>query len=53
MAIEIQETFSVNAPIDVVWNFMMDPENVAACMPGASLAERAGRLVSAPPGIGC
>jgi hypothetical protein len=39
MAIEIQETFQVTAPVDEVWRFMMDPENVAACMPGASLAE--------------
>lgn len=39
MAIELQETFTVLAPIDRVWQFMMDPENVAACMPGASLTE--------------
>ena len=39
MAIELQETFKVLAPIDRVWQFMMDPENVAACMPGASLSE--------------
>lgn len=39
MAIELQETFTVQAPIERVWTFMMDPENVAACMPGASLTE--------------
>ena len=39
MAIELQETFKVLAPIDRVWQFMMDPENVASCMPGASLTE--------------
>jgi hypothetical protein len=39
MAIELQETFTVAAPIDRVWQFMMNPENVAACMPGASLTE--------------
>lgn len=39
MAIELKETFKVLAPIDRVWQFMLDPENVAACMPGASLTE--------------
>jgi carbon monoxide dehydrogenase subunit G len=39
MAIEIKETFQVSAPIDQVWDFMINPENVAACMPGASIAE--------------
>jgi carbon monoxide dehydrogenase subunit G len=37
MAIEIRETFQVAAPIDKVWRFVMDPNKVAACMPGASL----------------
>ena len=39
MAIEIRETFQVGAPIDEVWSFVMDPNRVAACMPGASLDE--------------
>ena len=39
MALEIKETFRVNAPIDEVWRFMMTPENVVDCMPGASLVE--------------
>lgn len=39
MAIELQETFVVLTPIDRVWQFMLNPENVAACMPGASLTE--------------
>mgnify|MGYP001765339810 FL=1 len=39
MAIEIKETFIVAAPIDAVWKFMNNPENVVACMPGASLKE--------------
>lgn len=38
MAIEIKESFQVAAPIEKVWNFMKSPENLAACMPGASLA---------------
>ncbi|MBW2270803.1 MAG: SRPBCC family protein [Deltaproteobacteria bacterium] len=39
MAIEIEERFSVHAPIDAVWRFLMDPEQVVSCMPGASLDE--------------
>jgi carbon monoxide dehydrogenase subunit G len=39
MAIEIKETFVVAAPIGAVWKFMNNPENVVACMPGASLKE--------------
>jgi carbon monoxide dehydrogenase subunit G len=37
MAIEIRETFAVAAPIEAVWRFVMDPHNVASCMPGAKL----------------
>jgi carbon monoxide dehydrogenase subunit G len=37
MAIEIQEKFQVRAPIDAVWRFVMDPDLVATCMPGAEL----------------
>lgn len=39
MAIEIRETFQVQAPIEHVWKFVLDPHNVAACMPGASLEQ--------------
>lgn len=39
MAIDIQETFQVRAPIDMVWNFFLDPQQVAPCMPGAELDE--------------
>lgn len=39
MAIEIRETFRVAAPIDRVWRFLIDPAQVASCMPGASLDE--------------
>jgi carbon monoxide dehydrogenase subunit G len=39
MAIEIRETFQVQAPIDVVWRFVMDPDQVVACMPGAELEQ--------------
>ena len=39
MAINIQETFQIQAPVDAVWRFFMDPQQVAACMPGAALEE--------------
>ena len=39
MAIEMKESFQVAAPIDRVWDFMMNPESVVACMPGAALKE--------------
>ena len=37
MAVTIKETFTVRAPIDRVWQFVMDPEMVVTCMPGAEL----------------
>lgn len=39
MGIEIRETFEVHAPIETVWQFVMDPEQVVLCMPGAALDE--------------
>lgn len=39
MAIEIKESFSVHAPIDAVWKFFMDPQQVVKCAPGAELDE--------------
>jgi carbon monoxide dehydrogenase subunit G len=39
MAIDIEEKFEVQASIDEVWAFVMDPAKVAACMPGAKLEE--------------
>jgi len=39
VAIDIQETFQVRAPIDLVWRFLLDPQQVAPCMPGAELDE--------------
>lgn len=39
MAIDIKETFRVRAPIATVWQFMLDPQKVAACMPGAVLEQ--------------
>ena len=39
MAIDIRETFQVRAPIATVWQFMLDPQKVAGCMPGAALEQ--------------
>jgi carbon monoxide dehydrogenase subunit G len=39
MAIEIKETFEVQAPIEKVWRFLLDPAQVVTCMPGAALDE--------------
>jgi carbon monoxide dehydrogenase subunit G len=39
MAIELQEEFQVAAPIDEVWKFLMDPERMIPCLPGASVSE--------------
>jgi hypothetical protein len=39
MAIELKQTFQVRAPVDTVWAFLLNPENVVACMPGASLTQ--------------
>jgi carbon monoxide dehydrogenase subunit G len=38
-SVVLQETFEVKAPVADVWRFVMDPEQVAACMPGAALDE--------------
>ncbi|HJO04098.1 MAG TPA: SRPBCC family protein [Acidobacteriota bacterium] len=39
MSIEIADHFSVQAPIERVWDFMLDPDAVVRCMPGAALDE--------------
>jgi carbon monoxide dehydrogenase subunit G len=39
VAIDIEETFQVRAPIELVWRFLLDPQQVAPCMPGAELDE--------------
>jgi len=39
MSIEIREKFEVAAPIETVWRFVMDPVQVAPCLPGAKLEE--------------
>lgn len=39
MAIKLDETFHVRAPVERVWAFVLDAQQVAACMPGAQLDE--------------
>ena len=39
MAIELKEEFEIVAPIDDVWEFMMDPQRMIVCLPGASVTE--------------
>ena len=39
MAIELKEVFQVEAPIDEVWKFLMDPERMIVCLPGATVRE--------------
>ncbi len=39
MAIELKEVFQVAAPIDEVWQFLMDPIRMIPCLPGASISE--------------
>jgi len=36
---EIENEFTVSAPIDHVWAYLLDVEKVAPCMPGAELTE--------------
>ncbi|MGH3761126.1 SRPBCC family protein [Actinophytocola sp.] len=36
---KLEHSFSVPADLDTVWAAVLDPERVAPCMPGASLAE--------------
>ena len=36
----IEERFAVAAPIGDVWTFLIDPERVAAVLPGATIAEK-------------
>jgi carbon monoxide dehydrogenase subunit G len=35
---EITEKITIDAPLDAVWPLLCDPETVAACIPGATLA---------------
>jgi carbon monoxide dehydrogenase subunit G len=39
MAIRIEKTYQVDAPIERLWAFLTDPESVVPCIPGASVDE--------------
>ena len=39
MAVELDEVVAIAAPINRVWRFLMSPQNIVACMPGAELTE--------------
>jgi len=39
MAFKIQEGFEVQAPVQRVWEYLIDPARVAVCLPGAELLE--------------
>jgi carbon monoxide dehydrogenase subunit G len=39
---EFENTFMVEAPIEDVWNLLLDVERIAPCMPGAQVLEQAG-----------
>jgi uncharacterized protein len=39
MALKIEETFQVEAPIARVWNYLVDPHQLVQCLPGAELVE--------------
>jgi hypothetical protein len=38
-SLKIEERFSVQAPIERVWRFLLDPEQIAPCLPGAELLQ--------------
>ncbi len=39
MAFKVEETFEVQAPVQRVWDYLIDPARVALCLPGAELLE--------------
>jgi carbon monoxide dehydrogenase subunit G len=40
LAIEITEKMTVDSPVDAAWQFIVDPQRVVTCMPGAELVEQ-------------
>jgi carbon monoxide dehydrogenase subunit G len=40
LKMRLQHTFEIPAPVDEVWRLLLDLEQVAPCLPGASLGER-------------
>ena len=39
MAFKIEEKFAVQAPVERVWKYLIDPQRVVQCLPGAELLE--------------
>jgi len=40
MAIKVEKTFRVEAPVEKVWAFLSDPRKVGTCVPGAEITEQ-------------
>lgn len=40
MAFKIEERFEVQAPVERVWQYLIDPKRVVHCLPGAELLEQ-------------
>ena len=40
MAFKIEERFEVQAPVERVWKYLIDPKSVVECLPGAELLEQ-------------
>jgi uncharacterized protein len=40
MAFKVAERFEVQAPVERVWKYLIDPESVVQCLPGAELLEK-------------
>ncbi|MDQ3997702.1 MAG: SRPBCC family protein, partial [Gemmatimonadota bacterium] len=45
MGFGIKETFRVQAPVDRVWRYLVDPKQVVHCLPGAELTGDEGERV--------
>jgi uncharacterized protein len=39
VSIRIEERFTVQAPVEAVWAYLVDPRRVVTCLPGAELTE--------------
>ena len=39
MGFKIEQRFEVQAPVDRVWKYLIDPQSVVQCLPGAELLE--------------
>ena len=40
MAFKIEERFEVQAPVERIWSYLIDPKRVVECLPGAQLLEQ-------------